>query len=81
MVGGNSPANQLTLTRSDPAGIFYQNYADQITNKLYALLPGVYVESFAYFKQSFSADQNFGDGKGAVCAVSVPKSFSSIFAL
>ena len=47
-IKGNTPANQLTLLSSDPAGIYYQNYVDQITNKLHVLLPGVYVKSFAY---------------------------------
>lgn len=83
MDGSNSPANQLTLTRSDPAGIFYQNYVDQITNKLYTLLPGVTVKSFAYLKRIPPSDEDIfgGYGKGAVCTVYVSKSLLSIFTL
>ncbi|OBT81590.1 hypothetical protein VE02_09998 [Pseudogymnoascus sp. 03VT05] len=81
MVGGNTPANQLTLARSDPAGIFYQNYVDQITNKLYALLPGVYVESFAYFKQPYYDDGKvWGYGKGAATVIR-PKNSHSVLAM
>lgn len=73
----NSPANQLTLTRSDPAGIYYQNYVDQITNKLYTLLPGVTVKSFAYLKRIPSDDEDFlgGYGKGVVCTSLFRKAF------
>jgi hypothetical protein len=70
-ISGNTPANQLTLTRSDPAGIFYQNYVDKITDKLYALLPDVYIESFAYARQIDPNFHDLGYGKGAVCTIYV----------
>lgn len=79
VLGGNSAADQATLTRSDPNGLRYAQQVKQMTDEIYAILPGAFVDSYAYRRQIKEEFRDLGYGKGAVCIVHVSKSFLTIF--
>jgi hypothetical protein len=65
-INGNTATDQLTLTRSDPAGPRYVSQVQKITEKIYELLPNAFVDKFAYTLQLNDDAVERGYGKGAV---------------
>lgn len=77
----NTAADQETLTRSDPAGWKYQSEVNQIGAKIQELLPGAFVQGFAYVRQVKDEYLAKGYGKGAVSTATISSSASFISAL
>lgn len=56
-----------TLTASDPRGVRYKKEVDQIKSTILNILPGAFVQTFAYTRQVNSEIRKSGAwGKGAV---------------